>query len=56
MVFVDTWAWIALAAPRDQHYAAAKRQQAEFVAAGREYVTTDYVLGEVVTQLSGDRG
>jgi predicted nucleic acid-binding protein len=51
MVFVDTWAWIALAVPRDQHHAAAKRHQAEFVAARREYVTTDYVLGEVVTQL-----
>jgi len=51
MVFVDTWAWIALAVSGGQHHAAAKRQQAEFVAAGRLYVTTDYVLGELITQL-----
>jgi predicted nucleic acid-binding protein len=51
MVFVDTWAWIALAVPRDQYHAVAKRQHAEFIAAGREYVTTDYVLGEVITEL-----
>lgn len=51
MVFVDTWAWIVLAVPRDQHHAVAKRQHAEFTAAGHEYVTTDCVLGEVITQL-----
>lgn len=51
MVFVDTWAWIALALKRDQHHDAAKTQHAEFVGAGRRYVTTDLVLVEVVTQL-----
>jgi predicted nucleic acid-binding protein len=51
MVFVDTWAWLALALRRDQHHAAAKRQHAQLVAAGRLYVTTDYVLAELITQL-----
>ena len=50
-VFVDTWAWVALALRRDQHHEKAKRQHAEFVAAGYTYVLTDYVLAELVTQL-----
>ncbi len=51
MVFVDTWAWLALALRKDQHHNAAKRQHAVFVASGRKYVTTDYVLSELITQL-----
>ena len=51
MVFIDTWAWLALALRRDQHHDAAKKQHAEFVKAGRIYVTTDYVLSELITQL-----
>ena len=51
MVFVDTWAWMALALRRDQHHEKAKRQHAEFVAVGRVYITTDYVLSELITQL-----
>lgn len=52
-VFVDTWAWIALALALrcDQYHEIAKRQHAVFVAAGREYLTTDYVLSELITQL-----
>ncbi len=51
MVFVDTWAWLALALRRDQYHEVAKRQHAELVAAGRTYVTTDHVLAELVSQL-----
>jgi uncharacterized protein len=51
LVFVDTWAWFALALRRDQHHAAAKRIHHSLVAAGRQYVTTDYVLAELATQL-----
>ena len=51
MIFVDTWAWLALALRRDQHHVAAKEQHAKFLAEGREYITTDYVLSELITQL-----
>lgn len=51
MVLVDTWAWLALAMRRDQHHDAAKRQHAALVQEGRRYVTTDYVLAELITQL-----
>lgn len=51
MIFVDTWAWLALALRRDQHHESAKRFHAEVVQSGRQYVTTDYVLTELVTQL-----
>jgi predicted nucleic acid-binding protein len=50
-VFVDTWAWLALALRRDQYHEAAKRQHASFVEANCIYVTTDHVLSELITQL-----
>jgi predicted nucleic acid-binding protein len=51
LVFVDTWAWLALALRRDQFHDAAKRRHASLLADGRRYVTSDYVLGELATQL-----
>jgi predicted nucleic acid-binding protein len=51
MIFVDTWAWLALALRRDQHHAAAKLAHNELQAAGTRYVTTDYVLAELITNL-----
>jgi uncharacterized protein len=54
LVFVDTWAWLALALRRDQHHEAAKVQHSAFVATGRQYLTTDYVLTELITQLYRD--
>jgi len=50
-VFVDTWAWIALALKRDQHHESAKTQHQLFIGEGRPYVTSDFVVGELVTQL-----
>lgn len=50
-VFVDTWAWLALALRRDQHHSAAKRRHAELLKDRRQYVTSDYVLSELATQL-----
>jgi predicted nucleic acid-binding protein len=51
MVFVDTWAWIALAFRRDQHHDSAKLQHAAFLSAGAQYVTTEWVVSETTTQL-----
>jgi predicted nucleic acid-binding protein len=51
MIFVDTWAWIALALKRDQHHAQAKAQHQHLQRAGRTYVTTDFVLGELIAHL-----
>jgi predicted nucleic acid-binding protein len=49
-VFVDTWAWIALAR-RDQHHVAAKEQHAKLISSGCIYVTTNLVITELITQL-----
>ncbi|MBC8113954.1 MAG: type II toxin-antitoxin system VapC family toxin [Candidatus Saccharimonas sp.] len=51
MVFVDTWAWVALALKRDQHHDAAKVQHQTFRQERRRYVTSDFVLNELITQL-----
>jgi uncharacterized protein len=51
MTFVDTWAWLALAVKRDQFHAAVKAQHHKFLSANRKYVTTDFVLGELITRL-----
>ena len=51
MIFVDTWAWLALAVKRDQYHAVAKAQHQHLRKANRKYVTTDYVIGELVSFL-----
>ena len=51
MIFVDTWAWIALADRRDPYHAQATAQHSELQTNRRRYVTTDYVLGEAITYL-----
>jgi predicted nucleic acid-binding protein len=51
MTFVDTWAWLALAVKRDQFHAAAKAQHQKFRTANRKYVTTDFVLSELISRL-----
>ena len=51
MTFVDAWAWIALADKSDQYHAQAKAQHRKFLRAKEPYVTSDYVLGEVITYL-----
>lgn len=51
MIFVDTWAWVALADRRDQYHSAAKAADQQFVRAHRKYVTSDYVLSETITYL-----
>jgi predicted nucleic acid-binding protein len=51
MIFVDSWAWIALADKSDPYHRKAKAQHKKLVRARRQYVTIDYVLGETITYL-----
>jgi uncharacterized protein len=51
MIFVDTWAWIALADQTDQYHAVAQSQHQQFRAARRRYVTSDFVLTEFINYL-----
>lgn len=51
MIYVDSWAWIALADKSDQYHRKAKAQHKKFVRARQPYVTPDYVLAEAITYL-----
>ena len=51
MVFVDTWAWLALAHKRDPYHAAAVQQHRAFRNQKAQSVTSEYVLTEVITAL-----
>jgi predicted nucleic acid-binding protein len=50
-VFVDTRAWVALALKRDQYHSAATAQHQALRKQRRRYVTTNFVLSELITQL-----
>jgi len=51
MIFLDAWAWIALADKSDPYYRKAKTLHKKLTRARRHYVTSDYVLGEAITYL-----
>lgn len=51
MIFVDTWAWLALAYARDPYHPVAARQHQLFRQQRRRYVTTDFVLSELISAL-----
>jgi predicted nucleic acid-binding protein len=51
MIFVDTWAWIALADKSDPYHRQAKAEHKKLRRAPGQYVTTDYVLSETITYL-----
>ena len=51
MVFVDTWAWLALAYAKDPYHAAAARQHRELRGQKTRYVTTGHVLAEFFSAL-----
>ncbi len=53
MIFVDTWAWLALVDQRDPYHRAARQQHAAFRQAKQKYVTTDYVLSEAISSVFG---
>jgi predicted nucleic acid-binding protein len=51
MILVDTWAWVALAAKRDQHHRRAKAVHRRLQGSRRRYATTNFVLSEVIAHL-----
>ncbi|MBI1900430.1 MAG: type II toxin-antitoxin system VapC family toxin [Planctomycetia bacterium] len=51
MIFVDTWAWVALALKRDQHHRRVLMEHARFRKAARRYVTSGFVLSELIAHL-----
>jgi len=48
MIFVDTWAWIALALKRDVNHRRVKALHKSFQQQRRQYVTSDFVLSELI--------
>jgi uncharacterized protein len=51
MIFVDAWAWIALADKSDPYHRQVKAEHKKLLRARHRYVTTDFVLGEAITYL-----
>jgi predicted nucleic acid-binding protein len=51
MIFVDTWAWLALAVKLDQFHAIAKAQHQKLRKANQRYVTSDFIVSEVISRL-----
>jgi predicted nucleic acid-binding protein len=51
MIFVDTWAWVALACTRDQYHHRVRAEHRRLLRARRRYVTTDFVLSELIGHL-----
>src|SRR5262249_11536226 len=51
VIFVDTWAWIALASADDQYHGQATREHGRLKKRRQRYVTSDYVRNEVITHL-----
>ena len=48
MIFIDTWAWIAMADDTDQYHDAVIKQHRKFLKKNRRYVTSDDVVGELI--------
>lgn len=51
MIFVDTWAWIGMADDTDQYHDVIVKQHRKLLKKNRRYVTTDYVIGELIDYL-----
>jgi predicted nucleic acid-binding protein len=50
-IFVDSWAWLALANKRDRYHIVAAKAYNSIKENGSTMVTSDYVLDEVITSL-----
>lgn len=51
MIFVDTWAWLALARRRDPYHGIAAQTHRTLRRQRRRYITTDNVLTETISPL-----
>lgn len=51
MIFVDTWAWIALLDDTDQYHRDAHKTHRKLQKKRRKYVTSDFVLNELINSL-----
>jgi predicted nucleic acid-binding protein len=51
VIFIDTWAWVALASKHDQHHRRARAQHKALQKSPSRYVTSDFVLSEVIAHL-----
>ncbi len=51
MIFVDTWAWVALALTKDQYHRIAITAHRHFLRQRKRYLTTDFVLSELIAHL-----
>jgi predicted nucleic acid-binding protein len=51
MIFVDTWAWIALLDDTDQYHRDAEKVHRKLQKKRRKYVTSDFVLNELINFL-----
>ncbi len=51
MIFVDTWAWIALLDHTDQFHKVAQRTHARLIKKRSKFVTSDFVLNELINYL-----
>ncbi len=51
MIFVDTWAWVALADCDDPYHEIATAEHGRLAKQRVQYLTTDWVLGETITYL-----
>src|SRR6266542_3015602 len=51
MIFVDTWAWIALLDDTDQYHGEAEKAHRKLQKRRRKYVTSDFVLNELINCL-----
>ncbi len=50
-VFIDTWAWLAIANCNDNYHEMAKKCLADIYTNNKKMVTSDYVLDELITSL-----
>ncbi len=50
-IFVDTWAWLAIANGNDSYHELAKKCLDDIYTNKKKMITSDYVLDEVITSL-----